>query len=153
MLLHFDNRGGDLGIALPAGTVRVYQRDRNDAAQLVGEDSIGHTASGETVQLRLGEAFDITADRTQTDFKVLGKRSSQSSYRIEIRNADLRPVTVAVREPLQGDWRIAAENLPHVKESSGSALWQVTVPAATGSATSISAPGVATLEYSAVVEW
>jgi len=142
-LLHFENRGGDLGIPLPAGTVRVYVRDSGDAAQFVGEDAINHTAKGEKLALRLGEAFDITADRTQTDFKVLGKRSSQSSYRIEIRNADPRPVTVTVREPLQGDWNIPAENLPHVKESSGAATWKVAVPGS----------GSAMLEYTAVVQW
>jgi len=142
-LLHFDNRGGDLGIPLPAGTVRVYVRDSGDAAQFVGEDAIVHTAKGEKLALRLGEAFDITADRIQTDFRLLGKRSSQSSYRIEIRNADPRPVTVTVREPLQGDWNIPAENLPHVKESSGAATWKVAVPGS----------GSATLEYTAVVQW
>ena len=88
---------------LPGGTMRVHMKDSKGGAQLVGEDAIAHTAKGEKLALRLGEAFDITADRVQTDFKVLSARSSQSSYRIEIRNADSKPVTVMVREPLQGD--------------------------------------------------
>lgn len=141
--LRFENSGGELGVPLPAGTIRVYMKDSSGGAQLVGEDAIGHTAKGEKIDLRLGEAFDITADRVQTDYKVLDKRSSQSSYRIEIRNADRKPVTVAVREPLRGDWTISTANLKHVKESSGSALWQVAVPA----------EGKAVLEYTAVVRW
>jgi hypothetical protein len=94
----------------------------------------------------MGEAFDITADRVQTDYKSLSSRSSQSSYRIEIRNADAKPVTVTVREPLQGDWSIARETLPHVKESAGSAVWTVPVPG-------FAEGGKAVLEYTAIVKW
>ncbi len=141
--LRFENKGGDLGIPLPAGTMRVYMKDANGGAQLVGEDAIAHTAKNEKIGLRLGEAFDITADRVQTDYKALSSRASQSSYKIEIRNADSKPVTVTVREPLQGDWTITRETQSHVKESSGSAVWQVKVPA----------EGKVVLEYTALVRW
>jgi hypothetical protein len=143
VFLHFENKGGDLGIPLPGGTVRVYMKDSNGGSQLVGEDALAHTAKGEKIDLRLGEAFDLTADRVQTDYKVLSSNSSQSSYKIEIRNGDSKPVTVTVREPLQGDWHISRETQSHVKESAGSAIWQVKVPA----------NGKAVLEYTAVVKW
>lgn len=143
VFLRFENKGGDLGIPLPAGTMRVYMKDAKGGAQLVGEDAIAHTAKNEKIGLRLGEAFDITADCVQTDYKTLSTRASQSSYKIEIRNADSKPVTVTVREPLQGDWTISRETQSHVKESSGSAVWQVKVPA----------EGKAVLEYTAVVKW
>lgn len=141
--LRFENKGGELGIPLPSGTIRVYMKDSNGGAQLVGEDAIAHTAKGEKISLRLGEAFDITADRVQTAYKSLSSTTSQSSYRIEIRNADNKPVSVTVREPLQGDWTITKENKSHVKESAGSAVWHVNVPA----------EGKAILEYTAVVKW
>lgn len=141
--LRFENRGGDLGIPLPAGTVRAYMPDSHGGAQLIGEDSLAHTARNEQVALRMGEAFDLTADRVQTDYRALSDRSRQSSYRIELRNADSRPVTVTVREPLHGDWKITAESQEHVKESAGSAAWKVKVPA----------DGKAVLEYTAVVVW
>jgi hypothetical protein len=141
--LRFENRGGELGIPLPAGVVRAYMPDSSGGSQLIGEDSIAHTARGEQLALRLGEAFDLTADRVQTDFRVLSEHSRQSSYRIELRNADSKPVTVTVREPLHGDWKIISETLEHVKESAGSASWQVHVPAG----------GKAVLEYTAVVNW
>jgi hypothetical protein len=141
--LRFDNRGGDLGIPLPAGTVRAYMPDSRGAALLIGEDALAHTARNEQVALRMGEAFDLTADRVQTDYRALSDRSRQSSYRIELRNADSRLVTVTVREPLHGDWKITAESQEHVKESAGSAVWKVKVPA----------DGKAVLEYTAVVVW
>ncbi len=143
VFIRFENKDGDLGKPLPAGTVRVYTQDKSGGAQLIGEDALAHTAKGEKIALRMGDAFDITADRVQTDYKALSGRSSQSSYRIELRNADDNPVAVTVREPLVGDWNISASNLPYVKESAGSAVWVINLPG----------HGKTTLEYTAVVKW
>ena len=67
VLLHVDNRKtAGLGLPLPAGVVRVYQRDSAGGAQFVGEDRIDHTPRNETLRLRLGNAFDVTADKKQT---------------------------------------------------------------------------------------
>jgi hypothetical protein len=48
-----------LGDALPAGTVRFYQRDRQGTPQFIGESAIGHTPMGSELSLRTGDAFDI----------------------------------------------------------------------------------------------
>ena len=143
VFLRFENKGGELGMPLPAGVIRAYTKDSRGGAQFVGEDRIAHTAKGEKLAIRLGEAFDLTADRVQTDYKKLSSNSSQSSYRIEVRNADSKPATVVVREPLRGDWEITSESQSHTKESAGSAVWEVKVPA----------EGKAVLEYTAVVKW
>ncbi len=139
----FQNKGGQLGKPLPAGVMRVYARDSQGAAQFVGEDNIAHTAKNETVRLRLGEAFDITADRKQTNYRRLSDRSNENSYSIVIRNAKAEPVTVKVQEPMPGDWEITQQSQKHVKESAHVALWNITVPA----------EGSAILEYTARVKW
>lgn len=54
------SRNQGLGDALPAGTVRFYQRDRQGTPQFIGEKSIGHTPMGSDLSLVTGEAFDIT---------------------------------------------------------------------------------------------
>ena len=46
------SRAGGLGDALPAGTVRVYQRDARGAPQFVGESAIGHTPMGSRARAR-----------------------------------------------------------------------------------------------------
>lgn len=139
----FQNRGGQLGKPLPAGVVRVYARDSQGAAQFVGEDRIAHTAKNETVRLRLGEAFDISAERKQTSYKRIAERSAETSYAIVLRNAKPEAVTVKVQETLPGDWEIVQQSQKHVKESSRSAVWNVAVPA----------EGSVTLEYTARVKW
>jgi len=53
------SREGGLGDALPAGTVRFYQRDRQGNPQFIGENMIGHTPMGSELTLSTGDAFDI----------------------------------------------------------------------------------------------
>lgn len=51
-----------LGDALPAGTVRFYQRDARGTPQFIGESAIGHTPMGTRLSLRTGEAFDVAVE-------------------------------------------------------------------------------------------
>lgn len=54
-------KDGGLGDALPAGTVRFYQRDKQGNPQFIGENGIGHTPMGSELTLSTGDAFDIYA--------------------------------------------------------------------------------------------
>ena len=131
-----------LGIPLPKGVVRIYKRDSDGNVQFVGEDHIDHTPKNEKLRLKLGEAFDVTADKKQTDYK---KRSGfgpfqfeyESAYAILLKNAKPELITVTVQEPVPGDWTITEESLPHTKGAANTAVWQVPVPA----------EGEATLSY------
>ena len=63
-----------LGMPMPAGTVRVYQADSKGGVQFVGEDRINHTPKDETLNLKIGNAFDVVAERNQVDFqKIAGQ--------------------------------------------------------------------------------
>jgi hypothetical protein len=53
------SRAGGLGDALPAGTVRFYQRDSQGTPQFIGESAIGHTPTGSDMLLTTGAAFDV----------------------------------------------------------------------------------------------
>lgn len=124
-----------LGMPLPAGVVRVYKRDASGRAQFIGEDRVDHTPKNELVRLKLGEAFDVTADKKQTDFKKLAGSSqynyvSESEFEIKLKNAKSEAVTVTVREPIPGDWKMLQESHPHQKVAAGTAQWQIAVPAA-----------------------
>ena len=133
--LSFENtKTENLGIPLPKGIVRVYKQDKAGSVQFVGEDRIDHTPENETVRLKLGNAFDVTADRKQTDFKKLagfGRYNYvfESSYRIELKNSKDENVSVRVIEPMPGDWEVLSENLNHTKISSSESEWMVAVPA------------------------
>lgn len=135
VFVEFDNKeAAKLGIPLPKGIVRVYKNDSQGNSQFVGEDQIDHTPNNETVKLKLGHAFDITADKKQVDFKTLprpakGNSLFESAYEIVLKNAKKEAVTVTVQEPIPGDWKIIKENHTSQKSSSNTASWKITVPA------------------------
>jgi hypothetical protein len=147
--VEFANReGARLGQPLPKGVVRVYKRDSAGNAQFVGEDHIDHTPKNEKVRLRLGEAFDVTADKKQTDFKRREQPNPasyvfESAYEVVVRNAKSEAVSVTVREPVPGDWTMLEESKPHAKVASGTAEWHVDVPAG----------GATTLRYRVLVRY
>jgi len=135
VFVEFDNKeSAQLGMPLPKGIIRVYKKDKAGNAQFIGEDRVDHTPRNETVRLKLGDAFDVTADKKQTDFKKLSGTSRfnyvfESAYEVLLKNAKKEAVTVTVQEPMPGDWQIQSESHPHTKGSSNAAVWKVSVPA------------------------
>jgi hypothetical protein len=133
--VQFDNRKKTgLGMPLPKGIVRVYKRDQSSNAQFIGEDRIDHTPKNEEIRLKLGDAFDITANRKQSSF---AKRDAskpfnyvfEAAYEIELKNAKTEAVSVVVREPIPGDWKMLKENHTHQTIAAGISQWTINVPA------------------------
>lgn len=124
----------NLGLPMPKGVVRVYKKDSAGALQFIGEDRIDHTPVNETIRLKLGEAFDITADKKQLDFKKISgffryQYVYDSTFTIELRNAKKEDVVVKVVEPIPGDWEMREESARHEKPTANTAVWLVAVPA------------------------
>lgn len=133
--IEFENReNAQLGMPIPKGVIRVYKKDSQGNAQFIGEDRVEHTPKNEKVRLKLGDAFDVTADKKQTDFKKIGGSSKynyifESAYELVLKNAKKEAVVVTVQEPMPGDWQVLSSSHPHSKGSSNIAVWQVSVPA------------------------
>lgn len=125
----FENKGGQLGIPLPAGLVRLYKSDSRGISQFLGADRIDHTPKNETVRLHVGDSFDVTSTRKQTNYVIVAPGIYESSFEITLGNAKPDAVDVLVVEPIPGDWTMLQESLPHVKSSSNTASWTVHVPA------------------------
>jgi hypothetical protein len=119
--LDIENRQRNrLGIPLPKGVLRVYKQDEQGARQFIGEDRIDHTPRDERLRVKLGEAFDVVAERKQTDFSVLGHCVSESAWEIEIRNH---------KEPAAGDWQIVRSSHPPVERDAHGFGFELDVPA------------------------
>ena len=128
--LKFKNsKDNSLGVPLPAGTVRVYEADSKGQLQLVGAENIDHTPKDETLNLYIGNAFDVTAERKQTDFETLGKDVYESAFQVTIRNHKKQPITVEVNEPMGGEWTVLQSNFKYEKTSAFSIRFTVPVPA------------------------
>ncbi len=143
-----NDKANHLGQPLPKGVIRVYKEDSNGQAQFIGEDRIDHTANKETLDLTLGDSFDVSATRIQTAFvkRNFGhpyKFAAESAYRITLKNGKKSPVTVTVNEPIPHDWEITQESHRHKKISANRVQWQIDI-----------APESTTiLEYSALVRY
>lgn len=126
------SREGGLGDALPAGTIRFYQRDRTGSPQFIGEQRIDHTPTGSEMLLTTGNAFDIfveasvtkrekiTSDEWETTarYRVLRdkevvvvadeqrpKQFFRTTMRYKLTNAKSQPVTVSlVQAGLDHGW-------------------------------------------------
>ncbi len=128
--LKFKNsQANSLGMPLPAGTVRVYQSDSKGRMQFVGEDHIDHTPKDETLDLHIGNAFDIVEERKQTDFQRIDRHTTETAFELRLRNHKSDGVTVEVNEPIGGDWTILESSFKYEKTSASSARFMVPVPA------------------------
>jgi hypothetical protein len=118
-----------LGMPLPAGTIRLYKKDDKGNQQFIGEDKIDHTPKDEDVRVKVGDAFDIVAERKQTDYKVLASgHLYEYAYEIKIRNHKDTPVNVVVNEPIGGDWEMVASTFEAKKTAAFAAQFNVPVP-------------------------
>ena len=124
------SRNQGLGDALPAGTVRVYQRDTRGNPQFVGEHRIGHTPMGSDIGLATGQAFDVKVRPVVEERTRLGGDRWRTRMRYTLSNAGPRPVTVdLLQSGLWGDVRIVDQSMRSERLSADEVRWRVPVPA------------------------
>jgi len=131
-----EERGG-LGLPMPAGVVRVFQADSKGGVQFVGEDRITHTPKDETLDVKIGNAFDVVCERKQIDFEKIAANTYEFEFEITLRNHKTAPVSVEVNEPVGGTWRMLSASHTWTKTDAWAARF--TVP--------VAADGTAVLKY------
>ncbi|MBI5487131.1 MAG: DUF4139 domain-containing protein [Deltaproteobacteria bacterium] len=126
--IEFDNsEDNGMGIPLPAGTIRLYTADASGGQQFIGEDAIDHTPRDERVELQVGRAFDVVAERKQLDYEVLSSALYETEWEIRLRNRKPEAIVVEIHEPMAGDWQILESSQEWEKESAMSVLFTVPV--------------------------
>ena len=118
-----------LGMPLPKGVVRVYKADTSGQLQFLGEDEIDHTAEDEDVRVFVGNAFDITGERKQTDYQRISEDVYRVSNEITIKNHKSESVDIVVVEHLYGDWDIITTSDTYTKKDSRTIEYRISVPA------------------------
>lgn len=123
---------------LPGGTMQLYQADSSGRLQLIGEATIGHTPAAKDVRVQSGDAFDVTAERVQTDYNqeqlaplrrgLPSRQRITASYRVTVTNAKPESVTVDVRESHFGTWSVTESSVPAEKLSSTETRFRLRVP-------------------------
>jgi hypothetical protein len=132
-----------LSMPLPAGNVRVYQKDSKGSVLFVGEDRIDHTPKDEMVTVHIGNAFDVISERKQTDYKRIDTHTWEMEFEITLRNHKDAPITVEVNEPIGGDWEMLSSNYKYTKTAAWAAQFNVPV----------AANGTSVLKYRIRAKW
>jgi len=126
-----NSQANHLGMPLPKGRVRFYRRNDDGQIEFTGENVIDHTPRDETVRFYTGNAFDLTGERTRTNYVVeMGKTSATESFEIKVRNHKKEPVDVRVVEHLYRalTWNIASSSADYKKTEAHTIEFPVTIP-------------------------
>lgn len=102
IIRQFKNTGDNgLGISLPGGRIRFYRQDDDNQLQFIGEDNVKHTASGELVNLYVGNSFDLNGSRKRTSYQINRKEKwLRETFEIQLRNHKKGKATITVVEHL-----------------------------------------------------
>lgn len=110
-----------LGVPLPAGRMRVNQRDDADGSlEFIGENIIEHTARNEEVTIKLGSAFDVVGERKQLDYRLdTNARFADEEIEIRLRNQKKVPVKVKTIESMYRatGWKILNSDVEYNKDN------------------------------------
>jgi hypothetical protein len=125
-----NSEANHLGMPLPKGRVRFYRRNDDGQIEFTGENAIDHTPRDETVRIYTGNAFDLTGERTRTNYVLeMNKNTASESFAVKVRNHKKEPVEVRVVEHLYRalTWDISSSSTEYKKTDSHTVEFPVTV--------------------------
>jgi hypothetical protein len=124
------SRSGGLGDQLPAGTMRVYMRDKRGDPQFIGESRIEATPMGSAMSIRTGEAFDVKVKTVVMERTRINSNRWKTKMTYEFTNARNEAVTVDLGQSgLWGDVRVTDQSQEGSRVSADRIEWSVKVPA------------------------
>lgn len=130
VVLQFDNdKASNLGLPLPAGTIRVYKANSGQNLFFVGEDRISHTPENGKIKLNLGNAFDISAEGRETAYTALSDKAYEAGYSLTFKNATNAPVKAVYRQDFPYEWSITDSSVPYTSPTARQSEWTVSIPA------------------------
>ncbi len=118
-----------LGVPLPAGRVRFYEPDADGVPQFTGESNIRHTPEGEKLELEVGSAFDLAAERAMLSSRRISNTEREYAVRIKLRDRKKSDVTIVVQESVGGDTEIIQRTHPFTRKDANTIEFTIPVKA------------------------
>ena len=119
----------NLGLPLPAGTVRFYRQDQTNGLQFIGESRMAQTAVGGKSELKIGKSFDISVEGKVVQVKEISDKIRESDVEIKFANGSDKNAVVEFVQNGSDTMEILKENLPHDVKNAYSNSWKIGVPA------------------------
>ncbi len=123
-----NSEANNLGLPLPAGVMRLYEKDDDESLLFIGEDRIGHTPKNEEIKLKIGEAFDVVVSRVQTDYHKISTKVHASEWEITVKNRKDKDVTVGIIESFYDNWEIVSKSHPYEEIDAFTIRFDVIIP-------------------------
>jgi hypothetical protein len=123
-----DRTADGLGVPLPKGPIRVFQRDADGELELAGTDEIDHTPRDERLHVRLGDAADLAGERKETAVRQAGQ-VAEHDVEVRLRNHKTEPVTVDVVEAINGhsNWVMVKQSHPYTQRDVNTLVFPIEV--------------------------
>jgi hypothetical protein len=128
-LTFVNDRTSNLGVPLPSGNVRVYERDEAGRARYTGADTIGDTPKQEHVTLTLADAFDVYGSYRVVKSQQIGKHKVRKTAETIVHNEKGSSIEVRLSQNF-GDkwWPVSSSTKGEVIDAS-SMNWKFTLKA------------------------
>ena len=121
VLVQFHNKKeNNLGIPLPAGTIRLYKSD-GDELEFIGENRVKHTPKNEKLEIPVGKAFDLVSERKVVKTERPDKRSRKQLVEYTLRNHKETDVEIEVIETVSSrqEIRVLSSNFKAITDKAG----------------------------------
>ena len=119
----------NLGLPLPSGLVRFYEKDSKGNAQFMGESRIEQTAVGQEAELSLGQSFDVFVSGKISEVREISKEIREFSVEIEFNNAKDEDKKVEFLQNIGNHFELLSFSIPSVKKNANTLKWVVDLPA------------------------
>jgi len=103
--IEFENKKeNNMGISLPTGVVRMYQKDDSNETHFIGESRVQNIPEDENVTLTIGTLFDAVGEKTVSKF-VAQKHYRNVETTYNVRNQGKEPLELRIEEriPVYGN--------------------------------------------------
>ena len=94
-----NTKANNLGLALPTGIVRMYQKDSTDETHFIGEERVHNIPEDENVTLTIGTLFDAVGEKTISKYVARKDyRNVETTY--NIRNQGQAALILKIKEQI-----------------------------------------------------
>ena len=123
-----NDKASNLGLPMPGGIVRFYEKDEGNNLQFIGESRIEQSASGEKIDLTVGKAFDIYAKGKIKSVKAISTDMSEVAVEVTFSNAASKNKNVVFEQNIANNWEVLSENAKSEKKNASTLKWNLEVP-------------------------
>lgn len=129
VIIEFDNtEANKLGMPLPKGILKVYEQDRDDEMEFIGENAINHVAAQQKISLIIGDAFDLISKSWEKKRDRRG-HFDYVTYVYKLQNQKVENVRVDVKHQIsERVWQMESSTHDYEVKQSNELELRVRIP-------------------------